>query len=163
VLRRHEEQAVSLACRFVRDRDDAEDIVQDAAVSMLQKHHWRDADCAKASFLVAVDRRARNWLRNRSNRRRLLAAHGDAISMPPTPLQILIAKETGAKLRTVVDALPERQRELWQLCEVDGYTYKEAAARLRIAPRTAANHLSRARERIRSALRTHRDGARADW
>src|SRR5689334_14316746 len=68
------------------------------------------------------------------------------------PEERLLAKETLAVLRQAVDALPERQREVFLLRDVEGWESDEVAAALELSAGNERVLLHRARAKVRAAL-----------
>jgi RNA polymerase sigma-70 factor (ECF subfamily) len=68
------------------------------------------------------------------------------------PEERLLAKETLAVLRQAVDALPERQREVFLLRDVEGWESGEVAAALELSTGNERVLLHRARAKVRAAL-----------
>lgn len=64
----------------------------------------------------------------------------------------LITQEITKKMEAIVMTLPPRQKEIYQLNQRKGMTLEEIASSLNIAPRTARNHLNRAKKVIRSQI-----------
>ena len=56
------------------------------------------------------------------------------------------------KLDEIINALPQRQKEVYLLHKVEGLKYSEIAERLNISVNTIENHMSRALKTIREKL-----------
>ena len=68
------------------------------------------------------------------------------------PEERLLANETLAVLRQAVDGLPERQREVFLLRDVEGWESDEVAAALEVSAGNERVLLHRARAKVRAAL-----------
>lgn len=131
------------------DPDLAEDVVQDAFVRLYRRGSLPDQPEA---WLVSV---AMNLFRNarsqRSRRRRLLTverggrAVGDA---PPAPDREAESGEARARVRAVLDRLPERERQLL-LLRAEGYGYREIAHALELKEASVGMLLARAKQAFR--------------
>jgi RNA polymerase sigma-70 factor (ECF subfamily) len=75
-----------------------------------------------------------------------------------------LAAEERVDLESAIEQLPPGYREVFVLHDVEGYTHEEIAGLLGIEPGTSKSQLSRARQRLRTALApggwrsTRRDG-----
>lgn len=135
-----------------RSADDpalAADLAQEAFIRLYQRGSLPDAPEA---WLISV---ALNLLRNaastRSRRHRLMTpargeyAHSD---VPAAPDDAVMGSETRARVRAVLDSLPERDRELL-LLSADGYGYREIGAALGLNEASVGTLLARARRAFR--------------
>lgn len=64
----------------------------------------------------------------------------------------MVQNEINQRLDAVIKTLPPRQQEIYTLNIRKGLSLEEIAATLDIAPRTARNHLNRARKIVRSQM-----------
>jgi RNA polymerase sigma factor (sigma-70 family) len=64
----------------------------------------------------------------------------------------LLARETYAKAEAALAALPPEKRALFELRYRDGLAWKEIVARLHISERTARDHATEIREKLRKLL-----------
>lgn len=64
----------------------------------------------------------------------------------------MVQNEINQRLDAVIKTLPPRQQEIYTLTIRKGLSLEEIAATLDIAPRTARNHLNRARKIVRSQM-----------
>lgn len=64
----------------------------------------------------------------------------------------MVQNEINQRLDAVIKTLPPRQQEIYTLNIRKGLSLEEIAATLDIAPRTARNHLNRARKKVRNQI-----------
>ncbi len=130
----------------------ADDLVQQAFVSLWEKRMHIDPDRSLRAYLFRIAyTRALNHFRDTA---RLdgdvdvqAAPHeGDAASLA-------LAQEAVAK---AVAALPERRRAVFELCFVEGMTYREAAEALDISPKTVEHQMGHALKTLREQLAAFR-------
>jgi len=57
-----------------------------------------------------------------------------------------------SRMQEAVDRLPEKGRQVFGLIVLEGYTYKQAAARMEVSVNTVKTHLCRAMQKLRSEL-----------
>lgn len=130
--------------------DDAEDIVQETLLRASRHIGDFAFDARFTTWLYAVLRRtAADWRRTRSRRAALLR---DRYEPPPHAEQ---PEPSGALLdivRAGLHGLPARQREIFDLVDLQQYTPAEVAALLDMNPTTVRVHLLRARRTIRKRI-----------
>ncbi|GAA4239336.1 sigma-70 family RNA polymerase sigma factor [Actinomadura meridiana] len=136
-----------LALRVTRSREAAEEITQDVFVYLWE--HPYNFDPGRGSLrtwlALLAHRRSVDWVRKEERQRNLLDAVGE--SEPSTLIiDMIIAAETGARVRDAVAELPQRLREAVELAYYQGRTYRQAAAELGLPEGTV-------KSRIRSGLR----------
>lgn len=64
----------------------------------------------------------------------------------------LILKETQEKIKTIVEMMPERQRQIFHLSREQGMTHQEIAEHLGISQNTVKNHMVQAIGKLRKVL-----------
>ncbi|MCQ2000022.1 RNA polymerase sigma factor [Arthrobacter zhaoxinii] len=153
-----------LAYRMLRDRGDAEDVVQDTLTA-----GWRILPTLtrEEAFGGWVYRTATNRcldvLRHRTSHPQDLpgadpladvaaavaARESERESDPHHTAEV--AAELQA-LRRALSLLPADQRACWLLREVHGQSYAEIGAALRISPQAVRGRLARARQRLTAAM-----------
>jgi RNA polymerase sigma-70 factor, ECF subfamily len=119
LLRRARAPMVSAIRSLTRDVTAAEDLLRESEIRLWRALKRIRGDAAWATFAWQVARnRARNWIRDEANRRRLLAQHGnvdldDVMAQPPTdPERAAIVRQSADKVIRAMKALPEGDREL---------------------------------------------------
>lgn len=150
-----------LAYRMLRDRGDAEDVVQDTLTAS-----WRVLPTLQRgeAFGGWVYRTATNRcldiLRHRSTHPQDLPGSDNLASVPGSEPAVRSgdphhSAEVAAELDTLRRALrllPADQRACWLLREVHGQSYAEIGAALRITPQAVRGRLARAREHLAAAM-----------
>ena len=139
------------------DADEAEDVAQEVSVRLAS----RTADASGSAFWPWLYRVTMNVLIDRQRKRKRLVPAGEQLAKLPaatrSALDALVGAETREVLRSFMERLSPRQREMLQLVDVDGYAAAEAADLLGIDAATARVHLLRGRRALRTALMEVRD------
>ena len=153
LVRRHLRSAYAVALAQLGEEADAQDAVQDAFVTALQRiEECRKPDQFGGWLLSIVRNRARDSRRYRTLRDALPldAAHEAADRADPSH------DAENAQLRRdllgAMDTLTEVQREVVLLYDVQGWSHKEIGARLGISDGSARVHLFNARRVLRERL-----------
>src|SRR4051812_13253414 len=142
---RHMRASMSLAYRFVANRQDAEDIVQDVFFQVwISAAEWRGE---KTRFTTWVYRIIVNRCLDHQRRRQNGVPPGGWPAVEPTPdAQAGIeTKEQQEYLKGAVAALPPRQRTAVILCYYDDQTRAAAAEILGVSESALESLLVRAR------------------
>jgi RNA polymerase sigma-70 factor, ECF subfamily len=152
----HVDSAFNLARWIVRNRDDAEDVAQEAMLRALRFFTTYNGGDARAWLLQIVRNASFTWLEK--NRPADLAAefdehvHTSAVAPIANPESLAIAANDRQRLQRALETLPPKQREVIVLRELEGCSYKEIAAITEIPIGTVMSALSRARTQLQSAL-----------
>lgn len=152
LVRRHLPAAIRLATRLLGDDDDAEDVVQESFLAVLERVDSFDVTRPFAPwFYRIVANRCSNIRRGRSRRptetlSRTLASDRAG---PDREAQRGMLR---SRLRAGLDQLPARQREILMLYDVEGFAGPEIAEMLEISPGTVRWHLHQARASMRAIL-----------
>ncbi len=149
----HLDSAANLARWLLRNRDDAEDVVQEAMLRAYRSFdRFRGTD-ARAWLLQIVRNCCYTWLeKNRPSE--LVTEFDEELHQLPTPTPETLAAQSDERRRLMLalDSLPARSREVLALRELEGCSYKEIAEITGIPMGTVMSTLSRARERLQRAL-----------
>jgi RNA polymerase sigma-70 factor (ECF subfamily) len=157
----HADRLFRLAMWFERNRNDAQDVVQDTMMQALQSfHRFRPGTNCRAWLVTILQRVVSN--RRRAKGRAIVVSDPDdrlAHTMPfvpPVPQQL-----TDEALLAALRQLPLAFQEVIVLCDVEELSYKEAAEALAIPVGTVMSRLHRGRAQLRAELsRTEAVGAR---
>ena len=136
---------------------EADDLTQDVIVQMIQKLERFDGTSRFQTWLYAVTRNAaRDRLRARGRRARAEldprtweALLPDAPSDPSQVGEVTLLRQS---LEAFLRDLPDRQREILDLVDLQGMSAAEAAELMGIEPTTVRVHLFRARRHLRTRI-----------
>jgi len=164
LLIRHQAAAFALAYQIVRQREDAQDITQEAFVRVFRGLRDFKGQAAFKTWLHRiVVNLALDALRRRS--RQPAASYDDArepgdeareeVGTHPEgdPDRSLEAREAREAIRVALEELPAPQRAVLLLREVEGLSYQEIAEVIGCALGTVMSRLHYARRRLRERLR----------
>jgi RNA polymerase sigma-70 factor, ECF subfamily len=163
---RHQRSLINFFYHLSWDRQVAEDCAQEV---FLRLYSHLGSYEPQAKFTTFLFRIARNlWIdRMRSQAARggravsLEAASGagderplqDRLSSPsPTPVEILARQETQKALREAIDRLPEEQKAVLILSELQGLKYQEIGEILEIPVGTVKSRMHTAMEKLKDLL-----------
>ncbi len=139
-----------LALRITFDRAEAEDIVQETMIRVWNKRdEWNGLESVEAYCLTV----ARNLAIDRSEKKDSqtveLTIEAEQTPDASSPYDRLVNKERLKLVHRLVSELPEKQRLIMQLRDVEGKSYKEIAAALRLTEEQVKVNLFRARQKVK--------------
>lgn len=155
---RHGGVAYSLAYRIVGDRGTAEDVTQEAFVSI-----WRSGarfdptrGSVRAWLLSIVRNRGIDFLRSRAGRAPKLAFDDDSI-LEQRPAEELtdeeaLRRETTTELRGALGTLPAEQAQVIELAYFGGFSHSEIARMLGVPLGTVKGRMRLGLEKVRAEL-----------
>ena len=142
VVSTHANSLVRLAFTYVRNQQDAEDVVQEVFLSWLRVQKSLSGEEHEKAWLIrATINRCKNHLKSRWFRGR----------RPLTESLSRLAREESALLEAVMD-LEEKYRLPVHLHYYEGYGIREIAGMLGEKPATIGTRLSRGREILRERI-----------
>lgn len=159
----HLDAAFNYARWLTQDDAEAEDVVQDACVRAMRFFSSLRSDDARSWLFTIV----RNTWYTRVSRRpgRADVRSLDGVDDLPSdqaldPEEQLLQQHTIELVRAALEQLPVEFREVIVLREIEGLSYKEIAAIVRVPIGTVMSRLARARERLMSVLKltAHMEG-----
>jgi RNA polymerase sigma-70 factor (ECF subfamily) len=154
LARRHSRRAFAIAYRILRHTQDAEDLVQDAFIAALDGIGSFDPSRAFAPwFFKIVVNRALNAASARSTRERHVTVvhlwNNDAAAVDFDPAE---RSEIRERFQHALEALPQHQRLIVELSDIDGRSSTEIGEMLSLPRGTVRWHLHQARKTLRIAL-----------
>lgn len=149
LVRRHQRRAYAVARAVVLTHEDAEDAVQDGFL-----HAWRALDRFRVDqpFAAWIHRIVANAALDLSRRRKVRETDQLHDGHPAPHRDPAVGDELRTRLRTALAALPDRQRTVVVLHDVEGFKHGEIATLLGIPEGTARSDLHHARAALRRAL-----------
>ncbi len=158
LVRAYEPQGLRLALGMVGNMDDARDALQDAFVKAYQALDRFDTNRAFGPWFFQILRnQCRDLLRSRKARFRVEVVDdgllgGRADHTPQSSRRERERSEARRLLWKALERLPDEQREILVLKELQGFRYQEIAGILEVPEGTVASRLFHARKALKGAL-----------
>ncbi|MBH1961994.1 MAG: RNA polymerase sigma factor RpoE [Rhodocyclales bacterium] len=170
LVTKYQRKLARLVSRMVRDSAEVEDIVQDSFIRAYRALPSFRNESAFYTWLYRIGvNTAKNWLVTHGRRAQLTSATDDdesEIYTEPellrnyeTPERLLITKQIGQTVNSVVESLPEDLRTALTLREIEGLSYEEIADVMDCPIGTVRSRIFRARDAIALKLRPLLDTA----
>jgi RNA polymerase sigma-70 factor (ECF subfamily) len=153
LVRRHLPRARLLARRLMQDPDDADDLVQDAFLRALDRIASFDVGRAFGPWFTrllvntGIDQRRKRAVRSTERH------DPETFAGTSSPARDAERSELRKSLGEAVGNLPERQRLIVSLFEIDGHSTEEVASMLSVSRVTVRWHLHQARRALREAMK----------
>ncbi len=144
-------RAVALA--IIGEIPGAEDVSQNAFIYALERiDDCRDPARFGAWLRQIVRSQAKNYLRHAKVRRTEQLVEGTAVTGSESPDAAAERSDLRMRLLSALATLPEVQREVVLLHDLEGWTHDEISERMRIPSGTVRSHLHFARRKLREIL-----------
>ena len=141
-----------LALRITLNAAEAEDIVQETLIRVWQhRDEWDEVRSMEAYSLTICRRLALNEASRAGHGNVTLDEHTDAPTTH-TPFEQLAQREQVELVGRLMDSLPEVQRSIMLLRDVEGLSYQQIATTLSLDENQVKVYLHRARQRIRHLI-----------
>lgn len=142
---------------LVKDGLTAEELVQDIFSRIWQKRETLPVDSNFGSYLFAASRnRVCDFFRKLDRDHELYARIKAAASYEYTYIEeALLARENAGILQKAIESLPRQRRRAFELCKMEGLSYKEASEKMGVSLSTLKDHMANAREAIRLYVSNH--------
>jgi RNA polymerase sigma-70 factor (ECF subfamily) len=157
LYRLHSPGVFRFALYMTGDKGRADEVTQDVFVWLV--HHPSGFDAERGELGAYLAGVARKMLQRRQREERRWLPIEDA-TMETAPRGEADAE--AAMLRSAIGSLPARYREVVALCDLEGFSYEEAAAALECAPGTVRSRLHRARGFLALKLQARTAGVRCE-
>jgi RNA polymerase sigma-70 factor (ECF subfamily) len=151
-----------VAFGLLRNRQDAEDAVQEAFLKLYRGEAWLRMEnekgfLARTVWRVALDHLPKPAERMTDVAEMQLAATGEGGASPE---QNVVDEDERALLRRLIDGLPEELRQPLVLSSVEEMTSREVAEAMGIPEGTVRTRVMRARTELRRRFLTMKEGQR---
>ncbi len=150
---RHQKPAWAIACRFLGDRHEAEDVVQDAFLRLLAAAGRYQPTCSfKTYFHQIISRLCLD--RAKKKLPRCLDTMPDVSDSGPDTLGEMEKRQDAEAVRAALAALPPQQRLAVVLRYYEGLSYQDIGSALKTTPKDIERLLARGRNRLQTILKT---------
>ena len=166
LVQRYRTRIMNLVCRFINDRDRAEEISQEVFLRVFRnrERYRKSGKFSTWIFTIAVNL-TKNEIRSRVRHRGTFSldamedeSGGQGVGFPdenPLPDEDLNAREIGQKVADALRKIPARYREAVVLRDVEGLSYEEVGEILRIPGGTVRSRINRARLMLKERLKPY--------
>jgi len=145
------------AFSFIQDRDEAEEIVQSAFLSVWEKRKTLDIKTSLKSYLYTMVRNTSlNVIKHEKIKQRYV---GEALAVEDRShenvSQKVLSLELEEKIQRAMESLPEQCRLVFKLSRFEELKYSEIAEQLQISIKTVENQMGKALKIMREQLKDY--------
>ena len=143
-----------LALRITMNRAEAEDVVQDTLLKVWeQRSQWEQIDNLEAFAIAICRNRALDVVKRAGRNTKSLDVVDNGQWSMANGQSAFEAREEISLIRRLMDDLPEVQRTIMLLRDIEGMTYQEIAKILDINETQVKVYLHRARTKIKERIK----------
>ena len=145
----HAESIYITAKQFLKSHDLAKDLVQEIFASIwLKRTTFTDVNHFQSYLYVMTKNTAINHILKMTKEELANKEFSDRVELHNS--SVLEMKDV--LLYKVLDELPPKRREVFQLAKLEGLSHEGIADRLKISPNTVSNHMKKALRFVRERL-----------
>jgi len=139
---------------MVKIAEIADELLQDVFLKVWLNRASIDADRPFAPWLYTIARNTVFEYYRRLALDKKMQAHLTAtfVEFYNQTEDYILNKERNIALQEAIDQLPPQRKEIFQLCRIEGKSYKEAAELLHISPSTVSNQLVSATKSVKDYI-----------
>jgi RNA polymerase sigma-70 factor (ECF subfamily) len=150
LFRKYFPPLMAFARKILVDEDDAREIVHQVFITIWEKRQEIDLSQSLKSYLfTSVHNRSLNMIRDR---KKFSSSEVPDVAGEWDVSAVIESMELEEKIMTVIESLPEKCREIFELNRFEGLRYSEIANRLGISVKTVENQMSKALKILREKL-----------
>ncbi len=161
LVRRYKDQLLNYVYRFVGNRVDAEDIVQETFLRVFKnKHYYKEIAKFSTWVYTIAGNLAKTELRRRKRRKVFSVSNFvneerdyDIPDMDQTPEQKVDGSLKDDIIQKAIDKLPSKFKEVILLRDVQGFSYEEISQILNIPLGTVKSRVNRGRLKLQEDLK----------
>ena len=141
-----------MALRITQNREEAEDVVQETMIKVWnRREQWSQLESIEAFCLTICRNLSLDKLRRMDNQAQTLDATIDPSDsrVASNPEEQTVQRDRVQLVRQLIDQLPEKQRSVMQLRDIEGKSYRDIATILQISEEQVKINIFRARKTIK--------------
>ena len=157
IYRLHYGELCDYAMRFIDDRDECEEIVQDIVFKLWQQKELLGTIKSIRAYLYrSVHNRCLNYIKHELHKEKYIdKAWGELKKIELQNFEDVQNRELEEKLHGAINDLPDRCREVFMLSRFDGKKNKEISEQLGISIKAVEANITRALGAIREKLKSY--------
>ena len=157
IYRKHYSELCIYALRFLKDEDEAEEIVQEIIFKLWEQREQLESVNSLRSYLYrSVHNRCLNYIKHQIHKNK----YSDKAYLEMKKLEMESAedynnKELEQRVHAAISELPDRCKEVFQLSRFEGKKNKEISEHLGISVKAVEANITRALTSLRSSLENY--------
>ena len=144
---------VNFAYFYLKNEQEAIDTVQELFLNIWEKRDaFPDTDTPKAYLMTAIKYRCYNKLARSNKNQNPLNTLEEVFITEDTTMANMEARETETNIKTLINTLPHKCKEIFILSRFEHLSYKEIATMLDISVKTVENQIGNALKMLRKNI-----------
>jgi len=154
LYRRYSKKVYKFGYSILKSTEDSENLIQDVFLNFWENRRNIEKDSSIKSYIFTITYNSAISIIRKKARESEFVEYLKALQQTSEePVNVeLEYKELSNKLEEIINKLPQRQKEVYQLHRIEGLNYKQIAERLHISVNTIENHMASALKTIRKNL-----------
>ena len=154
IYRKHYSELCIYALRFIKDEDEAEEIVQEIIFKLWEQREQLESVISLRPYLYrSVHNRCLNYIKHQKHKDLYSdKAYAEMKTLELESLEDYNNKELEEKVQSAIDSLPQRCKEVFQLSRFEGKRNKEISEYLGISVKAVEANITRAISSLRKNL-----------
>jgi len=155
IYERYSKRLYGFVLRYIKQKEDAEEIVQEVFVKIWESRNKIDAYSSFESFLFTIAYNTTiSLLRKRSNEKKYLEYLKSLQQSANSPdlIDEIQFNELNDRVQSLLNELTPRQKEIFKLSREEGLTHDEIARKLDISVNTVKKHMSNTLALLKSQI-----------
>ena len=156
LFKQYYQYLMTIAYNFTHDYNLSKDLIQEVFLDIWKR---RTSLVIKGSLRYFLKGATINQCLSALNKKKTLTEFSEAPPKLKTELNAqseIELHELNKKIRSIIEELPEKCREIFLLSRFENLSHKEIAEKLNISTKTIENHITRALKILRKALEEDR-------
>lgn len=156
VFRTYYKMMCSFAVYYTKDKDQAEEIVQDLFCRFWEKRSDLKINTSLKSYLYkSTYNHLLNHIRQEDLSKKYVKSQLESHNPEYEATDSLVRKQLAEQIQKAIDSLPEKRREIFILSRNNGLKYQEIADVLDIKLKTVESQMVKALEHLRQNLKEY--------
>jgi RNA polymerase sigma-70 factor, ECF subfamily len=154
LFKKYSKRIFKFGYSILKSTEESENLIQDVFLNLWENRHKVEHDSSIKSYVFTITyNTAISVLRKKAREEKFFEYLKSLQELHEEPVIAEIEfNELSDKLDGIINKLPQRQKEVYQLHKIEGLTYKQIAERLNISVNTIENHMATALKTIRKNL-----------
>ena len=154
LYRKYSRRLYKFSYSILKSTQEAENIIQDVFLNLwLNREKIEKSSSVKYYVFAIAYNSAISIIRKKAKEIQFIEYVKTLQDMKEEPVDLQFEyKELDERVSAIINSLPVRQKEVYQLHRIEGLKYSEIAERMNISINTIENHMSRALKTIRKKL-----------
>ena len=150
----YKDKLFRFSLKIVGNRFDAEDVLQELLIKIWKKKEDFEVLENKEAWCMTVVRNLSiDKIRKRKHNTADISEHHAISDSAPTPDKVAEDKESLSIVMRLLNELPEKQKEIIHLRDIEGYTYKEISDITGLSEDQVKVNLFRARQKFKEKIK----------